>query len=152
MSDCADTPRHCLAASLRRRVPTWKVAGWIDELDLPLDDDARRALRDLAADASWHDELNDDFHMVDDASDQLATYAVLFAHLAQRHGQFMVADDPLALTRLVTLAMDDLGFSFPSGPGEVLGRLTPQRPAISGALRKRLRFLSRLQDKGAAHR
>lgn len=141
--------RITLTGALRRRTPTWTVARAILDLRLGLPGELVAELRQLAGSPSWHVEMNDDFDRVDPADTQLETFHALMPGLGRRE---VTADDPQALHALVRDALQALGASAYPTAGEALADfrnidLTLSCVSSRQALRKRLRFLRRLEAK-----
>lgn len=144
------SPRTQLASSLRRRTPTWEVARLILELEIDgLPRGLRRDLSQLAGGARWSYEVFDDFDLVDPADSQLATFAELFAEIETSD---VDASDPNAIRGLVVAALRSLGIvDHLSAEAALAAFATLEAPAGVGRarMRKRLRFLRRLEQKAA---
>lgn len=147
--------RAVLADSLTRRVPTWEIAASICDLGLDLPGDVRHELSNLAGTRRSRDgwAMHDDFDRVDDAADQLRVFAVLFPEVPIPASAHV---DPDGLDALVRDALDRMGLHrmLPSAAAAIrhakdLAEMTPY--GISG-LRKRLRFLRRLEEKSSRMR
>jgi len=147
--------RTALAASLRRREPTWRVADDILRLGLDLPTRLQGQLQALAATPSWDRQIADDFDQVIPATAQLETFIQLFPQL---HAD-VAADDPDGIRHLITVALQALGAgrycdrSKPAGFALRDFHGLDHRHGIASsrkALHKRLRFLRRLEQRADA--
>jgi hypothetical protein len=129
--------RNHLAESLKRRVPTYVVAGYVLKLGA-VPEGAWLLLSGLAP-YYWHQGwASDDFDQVDPADSQLSTFMALFPNEP--------GFDPLDPDSIRVAVKRAMG-SLVGNPNVRPRPFLIGRVHASGAVRKRLRFLRRLEDK-----
>jgi hypothetical protein len=142
-----------LEQSLTKRVPTWVVANAIMNLGVLPEGSLRQSVAKLAREASWNNQMPDDFDRVNDAASQLATFAELFPEIAVPSADADVYSVlyTLRLRNAVVAALRELGINEDTAEEALVNRhalawenglATSKKSFV-----KRLRFLASFEGK-----